>query len=647
MFVLLMFNNSLVSQNYSNEYGAITQDEITMTSYPNDTTAEAVKIYDIGETGFYYVDYSFDMYFKRKTKIKVLKDSYIDNAYLLIPIYKGNAGLEKLHNIEITTYNHEKNMIVKTQLDKEQIYDETVNENWILKRIAYPGVKKGSVIEIKYEIISPYKFLLRDWEFQSDIPIIYSKYITKMIPFYEYTYRFQGADKFDEYSKYQEKGYGVQAMGKDFNIMIYEFAMKNVPAFKDESFLSTVKDYIIKLDFQLSKIYHLDGSSIRILSTWEEVVKDLLKDERFGLYIKKAENDFSKIVKENNLLAKSEPERIEFALNYVKQNFSTDNYTGKYSNKTINEFLKEKKGNKGAVNLYLIGALQALEIKVFPLISSTRDNGKIVLEYPFVEPFNYVSAYVQLNDKPMVLDATDLFCPNNLLPLEVINDLGLIVRKEDVKWINLAQIQVLSLIQNEYKATLSENADTIFGSCVTTSNNYSAMKFRKQFENKLEKIEKDIVSGNIELFDSVKTENYNDVSKPYIIKYGIFQTNNRIQNKIFIDPFFNEPLKENPLKAEERKYPVDMIYPKTVTYKTELEIPDHYRVEQLPEAFNINTDLFMLNYLATDNNGIITVNASYQFKKSVYLPEDYSKIKRYFGLIIKYLNQKIVIVKSQ
>jgi hypothetical protein len=615
-----------------------------MTVYPNDTTAEAVKIYDIGESGFYYTEYNFDLYFKRNLKIKILKDSYIDNAFLGIPLYKGGSqGPEKLNKINVTTYNTENNNLISTTLNNDQIYTEIINENWEQKRIAFPNVKKGSIVEISYEILSPYKFLLRDWEFQSDIPTIYSKYTTRMIPFYEYIFMFRGAKQFDEKKDYIAPGLGFEAMGTEFQEKIWEFGMRNVPAFKDESFITSDEDYLIKIDFQLAKVHQLDGGFIEVLTSWEDVTKDLLKDEHFGGYINRSKAEFSKVIKNTDILNKSQNEKIEFALNYIKQQYTWNGFNGEMANKSVNQFLKEKKGNIAEINLFLTGALMALELEVYPLISSTRDNGKIILQYPFVEPFNYVTAYLKEDNKSLILDATDIFCPNDLIPVKCINDLGLIVRKGEVKWINLNNIQNMSFIQNEFNVRLSNEGDSLIGECVTSASNYLAMDLRKVYRNDPENSTKIFESNLIELTDSISTENYTEISKPYILKYNLYMEVDQVQNKYFIDPFFDDIIKENPFKSEERTYPIDMVYPRTVNYKSVIKIPDNFILEKLPESYTINSDLFMLNYTPSNNNGIITVNASYQFKKAIYQPEDYDKLKRYYNLIIKHLNQKIVV----
>src|SRR5690606_35832886 len=104
------------------------------------------------------------------------------------------------------TYNLENGSLTKNPLELSNVFTEKVNQYWDVKKFALPNVKKGSVIEYKYSVSSQNKFNFRDWEFQWRIPVIYSEYVAKMIPFYEYTFIFQGASKFDVYESYVDKG---------------------------------------------------------------------------------------------------------------------------------------------------------------------------------------------------------------------------------------------------------------------------------------------------------------------------------------------------------------------------------------------------------------------------------------------------------
>ena len=61
-----------------------------MKKYDKDTSAEAVVIYDIGESYFADNDNGFDVVFQRKTKIKIFNKAGLRWAQFEIPYYIGN-----------------------------------------------------------------------------------------------------------------------------------------------------------------------------------------------------------------------------------------------------------------------------------------------------------------------------------------------------------------------------------------------------------------------------------------------------------------------------------------------------------------------------------------------------------------------------
>lgn len=159
-------------------------------------------------------------------------------------------------------------MLTKSNLDLANCHVEKINESWNQTKFAMPNVKPGSVIEYKYKIRSDYVFNLRDWEFQWKIPVLSSKYIVKMIPFYQYSWLLQKASKFDSQTSKVDQGLEQNFGGAKYHDVISEYEMKNLPAFKDEEFITTSDDYIIKLDFQLSKVTQITGISQNVMTTF-------------------------------------------------------------------------------------------------------------------------------------------------------------------------------------------------------------------------------------------------------------------------------------------------------------------------------------------------------------------------------------------
>lgn len=632
----------LTAQNYMNEYGKISKDDIELSSYAKDKTAEAVVIYDIGSSYFQDNDNSFELMYNRSTRIKVLKEAGIKWAKIEIPYYQKGEIYEQIEDLEACTYNFKDGVLTRTPLDIRNSHDEKINEFWKVRKFAMPNVKEGSVIEYRYKIRSQYLFNLRSWEFQSKIPVIFSQYTVEMIPFYEYTYLLQGATKFDFQKSYEDTG-DRQFGPIKYHDMIHEYVMKDIPAFNDEEYISSIDDYIMKIKFQLSKVTGTDGFSQKIMTTWPEMIKDLLKDDEFSKYANKSEKLAAKIFDFKTFSLLPTAVKLDSVMNYVKTNYSWNKMNSKYASKSPNAFVKDKIGNSADINLFAVGLLQACGIKAIPVILSTRQNGKILLDYPFSSFFNYVALLADIDGKSILTDATDPLLPTTKIPEKCINDKGLLIQKDKVEWISL-HCNIPSKVQSTIKINLTDSTEN--SEIATSATEYDALTQRKEYGKKVVDIQKMLVEEGYTVVDSTITvENADDVLKPYLFKFKVTGKPEIINSKIYISPFAKEALKDNPLKQNERAYPIDMIYPTKRSYFSEIEIPKGYKVDFLPANDKIKNDQIELDYTVVSDETKIRVSLVYYFKLSIYQPEDYSKIKYYFSDIVKKGAEKIVFVK--
>lgn len=293
LFIIFIING--YSQvNYSQEFGKVTQYEMSMSQYEQDKDAEAVVIYDLGDYYFRPDETrGFLLSMERKVKIKILKQAGTKYANFEIPYYSENREWESIEKIEATTYNMEGGQLTKTILDPKNIYEEKVSNTLSIKKVALADVREGSVIEYKYLITTPYFFNMRKWDFQKKIPVVYSKLKYRAIPYYEYTYILRRINKFDEY-KATPLNEDIRFGNLVYKEMQYEFGLKNLPPFKDEEYITSEQDYLISLYFQLSKIYYPRGGSKEIMTTWPAMCDDFLKDNDFGKYIKNSEKEGKK-----------------------------------------------------------------------------------------------------------------------------------------------------------------------------------------------------------------------------------------------------------------------------------------------------------------------------------------------------------------
>jgi hypothetical protein len=173
------------------------------------------------------------------------------------------------------------------------------------------------------------------------------------------------------------------------------------------------------------------------------------------------------------------------------------------------------------------------------------------------------------------------------------------------------------------------------------------MNYRKLFRNDLEKLEESLIQNNQELESEIKTKNFNEIKQAYTVQYSFSEYAEMINEKLIIDPFMGSILQNNPLKQTERRYPVDLTYLKSRMYSSEITIPEGYEIEELPKNKQFNTDKFILQYTVNHTGNKVKIQAMYKFNSFIFSPEEYLKIKRYFSLIIKYVNQKIILKKVQ
>lgn len=657
-FVFLFMLNSALSQEYSQVFGNISNYEAGMTSFEKDPQAAAVIIYDIGESKFIDDQTGYNILFTRSRKIKVLSKAGIKYSEVSIPFYQDNkGGIEEVSAIEAFSYNSNSNgTIEKNELNAGTIYTEKINNNWNVKKFALPDVRPGTVIEYRYTVKSPFQFNLPGWEFQDRVPTVYSKYVVRMIPFYEYAFILQGISKFDQRTSIKDptkRSFGAIAQvygqnvgsGVEFYDLVHTFVLKNIPAFKDESYITSVSDYIMKMDFQLSKVILPQGGTSEIMSTWPLMITELLKEDTFGKYMNSCERQAKNVFqKEIQLTGKSDLEKCQIIINYVKSKYSWDGFNSKFTTKSAREFMNQKKGNPAEINLFMTALLNEAGIEASPVLISTRDNGKIRFEYPFLNFFNYVVVLVKVDNQVFLSDGADSYIQYNRIPPKCINEKGLIISNAGEKWVTL-DLRYNSADQRTFYISVDPESLSLKTSMTIQASEFDSYWYKKSFSNDTMELKKYLTGKGFTRIDKISAINYDKNERPYIINFEGTAEAERLENRIIISPFLNFIPKINDLTQPTRSYPVDLTYSNTEIFKATINIPAGYKVISLPEKFKSESDLADLNLEFKESGGIVEAEASYRFKKAVYPPEEYSRIKGIKDLIIKKFNEPLIFEK--
>ncbi len=666
LLCLFMLPAFLIAQDKSGKFGKISSEDFHLPKTDIiDSSTSAVILADQGSTSFVGNKQGWVSYvFKRQRRIRIINKKAFDLATVHIPLYVRDEHAEKVDNLNAVTYNLENGVITETKLDKTGIFDDKLDKNHLEKKFTMPAVKEGSIIEYSYTIISDFYFNIPEWQFQSiEYPTLWSEYEISIPRLVFYVSVRHGIHPFcidktteghDSYLIRTKPAEGsLQLEGENLTVSSitdkHHWAMKDIPAFKTEDYLTTPVNYADKIEFQLSHTYN--GSEIQDeMNSWKKATEQLLKKEDFGQPLQEDNYWLNDMLQEIGSKA-TDLEQAKAVYYYVSSHFACTNYNWPFIKTTLRDFVKKRNGTVGDVNLLLIALLRQKRIDAEPVLLSTREHGFNPPSYPVIDRLNYVICRTRINNHIYYLDAAHPGLGFGQLPGNCYNGHARIISEKDS-----ASIYFEPDSLRERKLTMviianTNNKGALEGSYQSTLGNQESYNTR----------EKIIRSGKKEYFKSIQTAWGEDLSisnpdidsldqpeNPVKIHYDFSMKHDEGAPIIYFNPLFTEAYRENPFKASERKYPVEMSYTFDDTYVLNMDIPDGYTVDELPKsvrvAYNGNEGLF--EYIVMNTNNSIQLRCRVRLDRAEFAPEDYSSLRDFFGFIVKKESEDIVLKKK-
>ncbi len=644
-FSLLFFCSFITAtaQDTPPEFGKVSLLNLIKKSCASDSTMEAEIIYDIGESRFQYYDhFGFKLVFERKTRIKIFTKAGTQRADISIPYYiKDNYLSEQVTDIEGYTYNVENGVIAKTGITKKDVYDVKVNENWSKKTFALPKVQEGSIIEFKYKVISPFWVNLQNWVFQEDIPVQWSEYKVTIPGFFSYQTLKQGYLTFhEEESKISSHSETVGPY--TYKSGIHHWVLKDVPPFREEKYMTTPNDYIAKIEFQLREV-NIPGRHVgNYVSSWEELIKEMLKDSDFGRNYGKITSDIKEIVQTLIAGKNTDFEKAVAIYEYVQQTFTWNGDYRRQPEKSVKNLLEDKSGNSTDLNLLLANMLQQAGIQETPVLTSTRSNGKVVKDYPFLHKFDNTLVYVVLGENQYLLDATDPYLAFGLIARECLNGDGLIADGKDPRWINLEGNGVYYL-DTRVMLRFDEAAEKLKAQYIIKYDGYASLEKRKNLMTKTHNdYESDSASGTsaaAATITDIKIKNMETYDQPLFISYNKLKEADQGSGSgmIYLNPILSDRVTENPFKSPQRLYPVDYGYKQVYLYTASFVIPPGYEIEELPEpaTLQLQDNLVLFKYIVNQTAATVQITSQIVIKEALIGPQYYEDLKNIYDQIVK------------
>jgi len=647
---ILMFN-FIFAQNEEFELGKIDIKELQNNVCPIDSNAGAYIIAEYGNT--YSEKESMDNYslvFNKKIRIKIIKNSEVNQGTFRFQLISSYSGFEKLEYISGYTYNLENGTIVKSKLKNESQFEELLNANRKEIKISMPNVKEGSVIDLEYTIRSPYLWNVRNWQFQHDIPVLLSHYNFKASSYCTYKGMLHGLIKVETpENENNSKKNGKSSSGTHDQ---KTYIATNVPAYKEEPFMLSPKNYISYVEYELESVSFPGRSTKNYSKDWVTIRKDLLDNKDFGDLLNDA--SFLKDTLERINFGIYDPkEKAKTIYNYVRTNFKWNGREGIYAHKKLKTIVKDKTGSIAEINLLLTAMLKQVGFKSYPAILSTRNNGVILMSYPLIDKFNYVISTLVVANDTILLDATSRNCPFGKVPFRCLNFQAEMLGEKEAVTIDInpntenSEFKIVDLKMNPATLALS-------GKIQSKSKGYKALSKRNDFfdtSNK-DEYEKKILNKYPGLtIGSYEFKDFDSVEKPAISIFDDVEITGKVESNgdiLTINPLLYDLSKKNPFKDEDRKYPVDYGYPETISYIFNFEIPKGYMVDELPKSAKIllpdNGGSY--EYNIEEANGKIQLLSKFILSKTFFVGDAFKELREFYNQIITKENQLIVLKKG-
>lgn len=649
----------LWAQKRDYKFGKVTIEELSQKAYPKDSSANAAVLYNASHVYYSYDNITpsskgFQVIQECKRRVKIYKREGFDEANFSIRLIKDGSYEDKLENLNAYTFNLVNGNIEKTKLEKKTIVMEKINDRRTRVRIAMPGVKEGSVIDLEYSIRSDFVSDVPNWYFQEDIPTVYSQYIVEIPEYFVFAKEMKGYYKVN-YNKGEDKNNTIKSMSmdsfKDINYLSsYEtYTMEDVPAFKEEAFLDSRYNYLSGIEYELQGTKFPDTFTHQYTTTWNDIAQLLLDSGSFGHQLNGNgfyTDDLNNALTKSN--AKTDQEKILVVNTLLKSKVKWNDHHSVFVDHPLRTVYKSGTGSSGEINLLLVSMLRSAGLKAYPIVLSTRTNGFMPISRPSIDAINSVIAMVKIDSLSILVDATTPASYPDILPLEYTNSTGRVIDQTEQGWINLTP-KYSSKERTYTQIDFDDKGHAQSMSVISRTGNIAEGYRERNWDTEPQKISENLQKKEGVSFINYSIENLKtDIGKPVTEKIGVDLSGKcKVGDPVlYINPFLVNRQLENPFKSKERTYPVDFGFPIEEVYTSKVSIPKGYKPDGLPTNEKVIVDgiaLYEINYTPSDD--FVMVSSRLIIPQSLVPGDRYVELKDLFSKMVQKENERIVLKK--
>ena len=614
--LLLILSGISFAQTRDFKLGKVTEQEKNIKEVFYDKNANAVILSEEGKMNLSSTNY----YLTVKRRIKILTEKGKEEANIQLSYYSENKN-ESISGIKGNTINVVNGKEEITPIDEKEIFDVSINQLYNAKRFTFSNVQVGSIIEYTYTKSSEYNFSIDAWNFQHDIPTLFSEF---------------------KLNNQSYGGYSIITIGDEINTKYKgktssttDWILTNQKSYNDLRYVYNQKDQSERIKLQHDS-YHTGTTKSSVMNAWKDLIRDI--NSQYDTYRNpSAMRDIAKVIPDGA----TEIETLRNIVEYVNNNVKWNNIYSISPKKTNKSVLKDKVGMSSDLNLFLQEILTAKGLNSYLIIGSTRNHGQVLLSYPLINQFSSVITAVKLKSGQVILlDGAQLNKDQvEFAPLEIFNYYGVVIQKGEPSFVKLTQKL------SDYESIINYQflKDKVILHRQDRFNGY----FYDQEADEENVLKRYVTESMDQRFD---IENSDDLE----YRDNKYKKSYKAVSKQVGSPFYNFV---NPLRAFLSKYTFD---DKNRQRKVEFEFPYFFNIQvksKIPEGYEVvidekykahhKSELGLEYYQeAKLNDNVLTISYQFILPEGVYEAEKYNDLKQFFDKIREESNKEVLMKKK-
>ncbi len=603
---------------------SVTVADLEEVSYPLDPEASAAILYDMGSSKT--SDRKVMITHHKLRRIKIYSKDGLTWANWSLGLYKTKTRNETLKSFRASVYNLENGRVSQRILSEKDLIDEEYSDEYSVIKLTFPKAKEGSILELEYTLESDYLFEF-GWEFQQAIPVKWSEYSASVHDYYKFNFLLRNY-------------FPVEKLG------LAHWRTLNLPAFRDEKFITTRDDLITTIMFNMTSAQFPDQySPVFQVGNWKDM-KSLIRDEwdKWNFAGKDIE---SYLASRFNDVEVTEVGAGQI-FNRLRQDFLWDETHVLYPSTSFRKILGKRTGTNADLNLFLYKVLEEKGFKPQIHITSTLDHGRAKYDVPVINKFNHLLSRVVVDDMVLWLDLTSAGDAYDLVPTKLLGTDALemntsetpLWRKiETTKAKNERSAAIIRLDMEEERVRVKYN--------LIASDYLKQDVLNRELGQRLKLIGVDY--GEEYEIDSLRLELADGSMKPLVLNCEYSKGFEKAGDLIVVNPLLVEARVESPFGNDEmRYYPIHFEHKVITNYRATIIIPNGYSVDTLPGSVQIKLEgnLGQFRYILVKSGNQVQVLLNYTMNEVDIAPDVFPALKEFYSKITESISQSIVIKKN-